>query len=293
MSAGFAFALNEISLVLFTTLAPSGTVAFVLMAIPLLRGSLDLSVRVRLSKLLCVPLVVTMVGLIASATHLGNPDNALYVIAGIGRSPLSSEVAAAVAFLALAGVYWLSTFSQRFSLAAQRIWLAACAVAAIVFVSAVAFAYGYKTIATWSLWQVPVALWLNALVGGPLLALAGLRASQVGLTETQEKALAVVSGAALIANIAVYVSQGIALASVSNAFGSALELVPLFGAAVVAFSVLCAAGIILVVLPERVGASPLRWRHRLAVSAAACALAFVGIFLMRFAFYMTHMTVGL
>ena len=98
MAAGFAFALSEISLVLFTTLAPSGAVAFALMGAPLHRAALDADARERISKLLCIPLIVTMVGLVASATHLGHPDNALYVIAGIGRSPLSTEVAGAVVF---------------------------------------------------------------------------------------------------------------------------------------------------------------------------------------------------
>jgi len=157
MMYGFAFAVNEISLVLFTTLAPSGALAFVLMAIPLFKGGIDGDARGRLSKLLCIPLVVTMVGLVASATHLGNPDNALYVIAGIGRSPLSTEVASAVAFLALAGVYWLLTFARRFPLALQRVWLVAAAIAALAFVGAVAFAYGRETIVTWNLWQVPCA----------------------------------------------------------------------------------------------------------------------------------------
>ena len=181
MMYGFAFAVNEISLVLFTTLAPSGALAFVLMAIPLFKGGIDGDARGRLSKLLCIPLVVTMVGLVASATHLGNPDNALYVIAGIGRSPLSTEVASAVAFLALAGVYWLLTFGRRFPLALQRVWLVAAAIAALAFVGAVAFAYGRETIVTWNLWQVPAALCLNALVGGPILALAGFRAARTPL----------------------------------------------------------------------------------------------------------------
>ena len=44
-----------------------------------------------------------MVGLVASATHLGNPANALYVFLGVGRSPLSTEVFCAVVFLALGG----------------------------------------------------------------------------------------------------------------------------------------------------------------------------------------------
>ena len=65
-------------------LTSSGAVAFALMGASLHRGTLDADVRERISKLLCIPLIVTMVGLVASATHLGNPDNALYVIAGIG-----------------------------------------------------------------------------------------------------------------------------------------------------------------------------------------------------------------
>ena len=59
-----------------------------------------------------------MVGLVASATHLGNPSNALYVFLGVGRSPLSTEVFFAVVFLALAGLYWLVRF-RRAPLAAR------------------------------------------------------------------------------------------------------------------------------------------------------------------------------
>ena len=54
-----------------------------------------------------------MVGLVASATHLGNPANALYVFTGVGRCPLSTEVFAAVIFLALAGVYLLYSFVEH------------------------------------------------------------------------------------------------------------------------------------------------------------------------------------
>ena len=292
MMTGFAFAVNEISLVLFTTLAPSGALAFVLMAAPLFRGGLDDDARGRLSKLLCIPLVVTMVGLVASATHLGNPDNALYVIAGIGRSPLSTEVASAVAFLALAGVYWLLTFARRFPLALQRAWLAVTALAALAFVGAVAFAYGRETIVTWNIWQVPAALCLNALVGGPCLALAGFAAARTPLAARAEKALLTVSGAALIANVAVYVAQGVALVGMGNSFGAAMDLVPGFWAALVAFFALCAAGLAaLLVVRRATRAWP--YRRRLVVSCGASALVFAGIFLMRFVFYMTHMTVGL
>lgn len=41
MTTGFATAFSEITLVLFTTLAPSGAVAYVLMSLPIIRGRLS------------------------------------------------------------------------------------------------------------------------------------------------------------------------------------------------------------------------------------------------------------
>ena len=53
------------------------------------------------------------------------------------------------------------------------------------------------------------------------------------------------------------------------------------------FAVTCAVGVLvdLVALCRKI-------RPRLAPSIAACAVAFLGIFVMRFTFYMLHMTVG-
>ena len=73
----------------------------------------------------------------------------------------------------------------------------AAAIAALAFVGAVAFAYGRETIVTWNLWQVPAALCLNALVGGPILALAGFRAARTPLGDGGEKALLALAAAAL------------------------------------------------------------------------------------------------
>lgn len=93
MISGFDTALGEVTLVLFTTLAPSGAVALVLVAaavlLLLLFSKLEPTMRARISTFMCIPLVVTMVGLVASATHLGNPANALYVFLHFGSSPLS------------------------------------------------------------------------------------------------------------------------------------------------------------------------------------------------------------
>lgn len=177
MISGFDTALGEITLVLFTTLAPSGVVAFICMGLPVLGRGASVALRQRLNVFLGLPLVVAMVGLVASATHLGNPANALYVFLGVGRSPLSTEVFCAVVFLALAGLYWLYNFVEHPKPQLQRAWLVLAMLAGAVFVAAVGCAYAADTIVSWHTVYVPLNLMLNALVGGPILAIAGLRAA--------------------------------------------------------------------------------------------------------------------
>ena len=117
-------ALNEITLVLFTTIAPAGVMGYLTMALAIVL-SRDEERAAAISRYLVVPLVLAISGLIASATHLGTPANALYVITGIGRSPLSNEVVAAVAFLALGGVYWILSFRDDLRRPFRVAWLAA------------------------------------------------------------------------------------------------------------------------------------------------------------------------
>ena len=164
---GFATALNEITLVLFTTLAPSGAVAYVIMGMAALRAQGD--ERKRLSGALLIPFLVTLVGLVASATHLGNPDNALYVFSRVGASPLSNEVCAAVLFLGISGLHWLYQFAEHARQRVLNVLLGAAMVASLAFLISVAFAYASRTVVTWDTPFVPVALCLNALVGGPVL----------------------------------------------------------------------------------------------------------------------------
>lgn len=289
MVTGLDNALGEITLVLFTTLAPSGVIAFILMGLPLLRGGLEADLRRRINQYLSIPLVTSMVGLVASATHLGNPANALYVFLGVGRSPLSTEVFCAVVFLALAGVYWLYSFAERPRVGLQRVWMALAMAAGVVFVTAVAFAYAAETIISWYTVYVPLNLWLNALFGGPLLALLSLRVAGFdGVTGRFGRVLVIVSAAALAANVVSFGLQSADLPSLANEFTTAAGLVPYYGAMIAAFGLcgLAAVGLM---------AQAVFRLRKLAIvrGIAASAIAFSGIFIMRFAFYMMHMTVGL
>lgn len=290
---GFSTAFSEITLVLFTTLAPSGAVAYLLMSLPVLLGRATGDAARRLNQLTCLPLVIAMVGLVASATHLGNPSNALYVFTGVGRSPLSTEVGCAVAFLALAGIYWLYSFAERPRTGLQRGLLAAIDVAIVAFVAAVAFAYHVDTIVTWSLPLVPVSLGLNALVGGPLIALVGFTLAQWPASRT---ALCGLAAGALVANTVVYAVLGAWLQPLANELATVEQLVPVYPAFVAAFILLGACGIALswraageAAAAPAVAAEP----RRVVGLSAGALLALAGIFVMRFVFYMTHLTVGL
>ena len=56
MISGFDTALGEVTLVLFTTLAPSGAIALVLVAAVLLFSKLESTMRARISTFMCIPL---------------------------------------------------------------------------------------------------------------------------------------------------------------------------------------------------------------------------------------------
>ena len=141
MTSGF----DELSLALFTTLAPAGTIAFIALALARLLER-DHEAAVRIDRLAALPFSVVLVGFIASATHLGTPANALHVFSGVGRSPLSNEVLAAVAFLFLAGSYWMAAFKQHFPDSVAKPWLVLTCAAGAALVACTSLAYAVDTV---------------------------------------------------------------------------------------------------------------------------------------------------
>ena len=68
--------LDNLSLALFTALAPAGVVAFIVLALARI-FSADHDRAVRIDRMIALPFAVALLGFIASATHLGTPANAL------------------------------------------------------------------------------------------------------------------------------------------------------------------------------------------------------------------------
>lgn len=284
---GFSLALEEITLVLFTTLAPAGAVAYILLALASFGADQDASRRIQ--RFLLAPLMVVLVGLVASATHLGNPENALYVLSRVGQSPLSTEVAAAVVFLGIAGVQWMYQYAERYRRGFSRGLLVAASLAALGMVAAIAFAYASRTVLSWNTAYVPLLTGLNAAMAGPLLALAVLVWAQRKATPGGfGRALLVGCIAALGLGVVVYLMQGECLADLENTYTTAMQLVPHYSWCVVAYGVLGA-------VAWGLDAAAVFRRRPLSQWAAICAclLALLAVFVMRCSFYAMHLTVGM
>lgn len=294
-------ALSEITLVLFTTIAPAGAVGYMAMIVASFCAG-DESIARRIERYLVVPLVFAITGLIASATHLGTPANALYVITGIGRSPLSNEVAAAVAFLALGGAYWFLAFRDEVAPALRRILAAVVLAAGVAFVAMIAFAYSVSTVPTWNLPTVPIMLCLAALASGPLVGLLGIEASGVGASNSFRRICLAVVAVSAVANLIVLVVEMGMLSGVATTVQSATDLVPWLPGIAVAFSLCEAAALALACFAPRfslkgreggTAGSPTRALGSIIALSAAALLSLVGCFAVRFAFYAMHMTSGM
>lgn len=288
MGVGFSQGLAQVTLALFTTLAPAGTVAFCVMAGVLLFGKLPEKQWERMSHFLVAPLAVAVVGFIGSATHLGKPSNALYVLAGIGRSPLSNEVIASVAFFALSGMSWYVGFSrQRWAQRLVRPGMLLACVAGVWQVWEIANAYTIRTISTWSMPSVQVNLVLAAFMGGSLLVICSLSLAGCRTSRRLFGVLLAVAGVAAAAAAASQLLQFAGLDSMRNVMTYARDLAPWYpvGIAISAIFAGCAIAVDARGLRTCGSIGPAR-------ACAACALMFAGVFTVRFAFYCLHMTVG-
>ena len=298
VSAAVQLAWHEITLVVFTALAPSGILACVLCVLALMApqcigSQFDEGARTRLSHLLALPLAVSMVGLVASASHLGTPSNALYVLSGIGRSPLSNEVACCVLFTALMGLYWLYSFSAKQRPRLCRAWRFAIVLAGLAAVVSISLAYSAETILTWSHWSVPVSLCCSALGGAPLLALVTARLAKVDVAPMAAKCLLVCGIVGALACAAACLCWWDWAGGARNAVVmSARDLVPAqpLPAFIYALFALGAYAVTSYELRQTTSRGIYARASRLAI---ACTLYFTGLFTLRFAFYMTHMTVGI
>lgn len=274
--------LSELPLAIFTTLAPIGAGAFISLAATQCAGSFPTQDQgKRALKLMWLPLALVLVGFIASAFHLAAPGNMLHVAQGIGRSPLSNEVAVGGLFFVAAAVYWIVAASGKLGDAALKAFGILVGALGVLFAAFTGLAYMMETIPTWNSPLNIVAMIGYALVGGAALGaimLDGEDRSFSGILS----ALALI-GCALafigMIGVAVLASGLVSPTAVgADLVSQALPLIVIGLAGVAAASALS-------VLAVRSG------KPSAAYAALLCAAG--GVLAARLAFYALQMSVGI
>lgn len=286
--SGIAFGLSQITLVFFTTLMPTGALAFTIAALYLMCAHLEDAEKTRLEKFLVLPIAIALVGLIASTSHLGKPSNSLFVLTGTGRSPLSNEVMASIIFMGLAWIRWLVAFGSKPRVGLKNTLTIAASIAAVAQIFFTSNAYAIPTISTWSLPYTQVNQVLEAIMGGALLAETTFCAAHTPIKRAFSGGLLGTSAAATVACIVFQTLQCIDFANASSTTADATLLEPFYASFIGLFAVLAIAALIVAFVPFF-----RKQPHRLASISIASALMLIGIFAMRFAFYCTYVNVGM
>lgn len=285
MEAAFA----ELPLAIFTTLAPLGAGAFVVLAGAFLMADFSEAQLKRVDALTFVPLGVVLVGFAASFMHLASPMNAPYVLSGIGSSPLSNEIFVGSAFLVLALVYAILAVLGKLSHRARTGFALVVALAGLVFAVFTGMAYVIETISSWNTFLVPLQVVGFSLLGGAALGLLVLVLA--GAFDGARK------GSFRVGTILV-VAVGLALALIGLCGQVALvnsqSTVVVAGAVLVAQAIpalVCAVACLVLAGIAAVVSFSAKKPLPLVLSATCFAIA--GVFAARLVFYALQLSVGL
>lgn len=285
-----SMAMNEITLVLFTTIAPAGIIGYIVMCAFALFSSKE-NCRTA-SHYLVIPLVLVISGLIASATHLGTPANALYVLKGINRSPLSNEVVAVVVFLAIGGLYWIASFRDDWNEALRRAIILVSMAAGCAALWMMSIAYSVEWIPTWNLPTVPFTMLFGGIAAGVVVGMFGLMVARVPVSPRLTWALVGIGAIAALACGVSLAQQWVELGAIVTTVTTASELVPWLPY----LSVLFPAVVIVCHIIAGVSATRKRLasnlKARATIVGSCCFVALLACFVVRFTFYAMHMTAG-
>lgn len=288
MTGAISQGVEQLSLAVFTTLAPAAAIAYIILALFLIFSRIDIEVRRRVERMLIVPIAMAFVGLMASTNHLGKPSNSLYVLSRIGESPLSTEVLCSVLFVGIIWITWFTCFSRRPLPGVRRALLALGALAALGELWGTANAYHIATVGSWYLPYTAANLVLQGIQGGlPTVALV-LATARVDVKPRTLFALAAGTAAATVACAICGALQWSAFSSVGSGFVTVAEFAPFFPVTVAAEALLGCAACIVFGVPLVRGSRPATGRAVICFALVMCAV-FVG----RFGFYCTHLTAGL
>lgn len=282
MGSGFEHA----ALAVFTTLAPMGAGAFIVLTYAFLAGKPDQAAAKRLDRWTALPLAVLAVGFAGAFMHLASPLGAFGVFAGVGSSPLSNEILAGVLFVVAAVIYWVLGLAGKLSEGARRAFLIALSVLAVVFSAFCGLAYMMHTIPTWNTPTSIVQMVGFMVAGGTVLGFCTVGLAQVGLPKNAGTVALALTLAGVVVASAGFGMQIAGLEGIRNIWGSAAQLVPAIGMMLAAFAACGLLGAVLAYVASKKAFAP-------ALMVGSCAIVAVGVFVARIGFYGLFMGIAL
>lgn len=288
MESAFA----ELPLALFSTLAPIGAGAFLVLAAFFTMAKPDAAQTARVDRLTAIPVALVVAGFVAAFFHLASPLHAPGVFAGLGSSPMSNELALGCLFAVVMLAYWVWAMTGKMGAGVRKTLVWATAALGIVFAWFVGTAYMIDTIPSWNTLAGPVQIVGFALVGGAAVAVFVLSLSKCAdaLRKPPLKtAVVVVAVAGIVLGVGGMAVQAAATSGMSNALTDGAALVSAVTAIVVCGAAcLVATGVCDAFVLRGGGCGAL-----VGASCGAVVLAIVGTLLLRLAFYSLQLSVGL
>lgn len=261
-----------------------------MIALSLCLGDFSRDQLKKIDRLTIIPLLVALVGLIASVFHLANPAAMMNVASTVGSTPLANEITAFGVFMIVAAVYWIVAIAGGLKNGSARKAFAMIAgVLGLISAIFIGCAYLIPTIPTWNnLWS-PLSVLGFALFGGTLLGLLVTTLAGAGDASVKDKAGTAVFTAFTVGAVLSFVGVIALWITGSTAPDAVLRVGELAGSMIWAFVLF----IILGLIAYGLGFAAIKISPLTIFVIAGVVLAFVAIFLARMCFYALQIGVGL
>lgn len=276
-------AMSELPLAMFTVLASVGAGAFIALAAAHFSIQFNEGQQAKVDRATWLPVAIVVAGFVCAFFHLADPLHAPLALSGLGRSPMTNEIAAGIVFAVVAIAYALLANRGKISSGSRRAWLAIIALLALAFGLLMGFAYVIDTVQSWNTWATPVEIVGLMLLGGAALGMIMLTPVKEDDADFAKPVVVLGYAGAVLAILPVLV-MSTQVGSMSTALYAGSDLV---GAAMPAICIGCVAVAVASVCTH------LAIKRGMSMASVAIACAIVGALALRLAFYAMQLSVGL
>ena len=171
-------ALLQMPMVLFTTLVPMASGAFIGLALAFLTTRFSKERLARIDRWTLLPMAILAVGYIASFVALSSPQYSMSLFQGVDIAPLSFVGIAGMLLIALAVVYWIIAMTGNLDGRPRKVFATVVGAASLLLSLSIGVMYMGSAVLTWNSPLVPLGIIGFCIAGGvPLgvlvVALAG------------------------------------------------------------------------------------------------------------------------